>query len=258
MSAIKETNFFSGPPNGIPYTPGVKRIKHLDEYEALFDPTFRVRGEASPNYTAFPRRQGTPERIKRIVPDAKLIYLVRDPVERTVSHFYHRVSTEGERRSLRDALGDLADPYSPYICPSFYASQLDQYLRHFGQKQILVVDQISLLADRQATLREIFAFLTVDDTFISQSFQDEINTGKEHRTYSHLRYMLRWARSSPLQRLPRGFRVALWHSVERLVSSPLETPTLDDDLRVRLQELYADDSARFRELTGKTFSTWCV
>jgi hypothetical protein len=233
MSSIKETNFFSGPPNGIPYTSGVKRIGNLDEYEALFDPVFRVRGEASPNYTAFPLRRGTPERIKQAIPDAKLIYLVRDPVERTVSHFYHRVSTEGERRSLRDALGDLTDPYSPYICPSFYASQLDQYLQHFGQEQILVIDQASLLTDRHATLREIFAFLSVDDAFISQSFQEEINTGEEHRTYTRARYLLRWARSSPLQRLPRGLRVTLWRSVERLVSRPLEAPTLDDDLRGR-------------------------
>jgi hypothetical protein len=258
MSAIKETNFFSGPPNGIPYTSGVKRIRHLDEYEALFDPVFRVRGEASPNYTAFPLRRGTPERIKQAIPNAKLIYLVRDPVERTVSHFYHRVSTEGESRSLRDALGDLTDPYSPYICPSFYALQLDQYLQHFEQEQILVIDQASLLTDRHATLREIFAFLAVDDAFISQSFQEEINTGEEHRTYTRARYLLRWARSSPLQRLPRGLRVTLWRSVERLVSRPLEAPTLDNDLRGRLQELYAEDTDRLRGLTSKPLSTWCV
>lgn len=258
MAAMKETNFFSGPPNGVPYTPGAKRIRRLDEYEELFDPAFGVRGEASPHYTAFPRRQGTPERIKQIIPDAKLIYLVRDPVARTVSHFYHRVSTEGERRSLQDALNNLSDVYSPYTCPSFYASQLDQYLEHFGQGQILVIDQADLMSNRQATLREVFAFLSVDESFVSRRFHDEMNTGTEHRTYSRFRFLIRWARASPLQRLPRGFRVALRKSAERLVSRPLEAPMLDDDLRIRLQELYASDVARLREMTGRTFPTWSV
>ncbi len=258
MSALKETNFFSGPPNGIPYTPGVKRIKRLDEYETLFNPMFRVRGEASPNYTAFPRRRGTPERIKQIIPDARLIYLVRDPVARTVSHFHHRVSTEGERRSLPDALSNLSDPYSPYTCPSFYASQLEQYLRHFRQEQIMVIDQADLLASRLTTLKEVFAFLSVNTSFVSQEFHNEINTGQERRTYSRFRYVLRWAHSSSLQRLPRGLRVAMRDTFERLTSRPLEIPTLDDSLRLRLQELYTDDVARLRELTGKEFTTWSI
>lgn len=258
MATMKETNFFSGSPNGIPYTPGAKRIERLDEYEQLFDPEYAVRGETSPNYTAFPRRRGTPERIRQTVPDVKLVYLVRDPVARVVSHFHHRVSTEGERRSLSDALGDLSDPYSPYTCPSFYASQLEQYLQHFAHEQLLVIDQADLMSERQATLREIFAFLSVDDTLVSRRFHEEINTGEERRTYSKSVFLVRWARSSPLQRLPRGVRVGLRRSLERLASRPLQAPVLDDDLRIRLQELYADDAARLRELTGKAFSTWSV
>ncbi len=258
MAAMKETNFFSGPPNDAPYPPGAKRIKHLDEYETLFDPALKARGEASPNYTAFPRRLGTPDRIKQIIPDAKLIYLVRDPVARTISHFHHRVSTEGERRSLGEALSDLSDPYSPYTCPSFYASQLDQYLLHFTQEQILVVDQAELLSNRQATLREIFTFLGIDNSIVSEHFHEEINTGEERRTYSKFILLVRWARATPLQRAPRGLRVALRNSFERIVSQPLEAPKPDDELRTRLQKLYAEDVARLREMTGKAFPTWSV
>lgn len=139
MSLRKEPNFFSGADNGIPYTFG--RIGDLEEYEKLFDPSAAVRGESSPSYADYPRRQGVPERIKELVPEAKLIYLVRDPIERTVSHYHHRVANGGERRPLREALSDLSDPYSPCICPSRYASQLDLYLRYFSQDRILVIDQ---------------------------------------------------------------------------------------------------------------------
>src|SRR5664279_2321988 len=112
LPRMKETNFFSGPPEGIPYPPGSRRIAHLEEYERLFDDAYEVRGEASPCYTLYPRRKGAPERIKALIPDAKLIYLVRDPVARAVSQYRFSVSVENEHRSLREALSDLSDPYS--------------------------------------------------------------------------------------------------------------------------------------------------
>jgi hypothetical protein len=258
MPAMKETDFFSGPPNGVPYATGAKRIKRLDEYEKLFDPAITARGEASPNYTVHPLRPGVPEAIKKIIPGVKLIYIVRDPVTRTVSHYHHYVSTMGERRSLEDALGDLADLNSPYVCASFYALQLEQYLLHFRKEQIIVVDQADLHTKRQATLREIFAFLSVDDTFVSPRFDEEVNTRNDRRTYSKAIILIRLARATPLQKLPQGFRVTMRNVLEKLVSKPLKTPILDDTLRIKLQELYKEDAQRLRALTGKTFPTWSV
>ncbi len=129
MSAIKEPNFFAGAENGTPYPGG--RVDRLEEYERLFDPSVEVRGEASPSYTNHPRRVGVPERIKALVPHAKLIYLVRDPIARTVSHYQHSVAVGRERRSLEDALSDLSDPLLPWTSTSRYASQLELYLPHF-------------------------------------------------------------------------------------------------------------------------------
>ena len=68
MSAEKELNFFveeKNWPRGIAW------------YESQFDPDAPVRGESSPTYTAYPEYHGVPERIRSVVPDAKLIYLVR-------------------------------------------------------------------------------------------------------------------------------------------------------------------------------------
>ena len=72
-----------------------------------------------------------------MVPEARFIYLVRDPIARTLSQYQHQVAIEGERRSLREALGDLSDPYAMYTCPSLYALQLDHYLTDFAQDRIL-------------------------------------------------------------------------------------------------------------------------
>src|SRR5258708_4333366 len=101
MSSNKEPHFFAGPENGFPYAMG--RVSGLKEYERLFDPAFSVRGESSPGYTSYPRRQGVPERIRELVPDAKFIYLARDPIARTVSHHLHRIAVAGQRPPLSDA-----------------------------------------------------------------------------------------------------------------------------------------------------------
>ena len=262
MSTDKEPNFFSGPENGVPYPFG--RTSRLEAYEELFDPAVGVRGEASTGYASHPRRQGVPERIKELVPEAKFIYLVRDPIARTISQYQHRVAVEGERRSLREALGDLSDPYSICICPSLYASQLDLYLRHFPRERLLVIDQAELLAGRQSTLRQIFTFLSVNDVVDWSRFAEELNTSRDRRIYPPAYARLHYVRlrgpdlPAPLRWIPRRVRRPLRRSVERILLSRLDTPTLDDELRARLEEFYADEVARLRALTGKTFPTWSI
>ena len=167
MASVKEPNFFA------PHLDPVhepRRIGRLSEYERLFDSTFAVRGEASTPYSEYPLRQGVPERMKELVPDAKFVYMVRDPVERTISHHNHLVASLGERRSLAEALGDLSDPRSPAICASLYGLQLELYLRQFPTGQVMVVDQADLFADRRDTVRRVFGFLGVDDSFDSARF----------------------------------------------------------------------------------------
>jgi hypothetical protein len=257
MSSNKEPHFFAGPEDGIPYAMG--RVESQDKYEKLFDGAVAVRGEASPTYSVHPRRRGVPERIKALVPDAKFIYMVRDPVARTVSHYQHRVALEGEHRSLAEALGDLSDPYSPYTCPSRYASQLDLYLEHFPPERILVVDQDELLKDRKATLRQIFAFLGVQETFDSARFEEELLKSSERHTYPAWFARLVELVIVPLtQWIPSGVRRWLRRTGERALLRPLPSPTLDDGLRERLRALYAEDVARLRALTGKEFPTWSV
>ena len=264
MSAVKEPGFFAPRPG--PLNPRNKlgdryKISRLDKYEQLFDPAVEVRGEATVNYANHPRRPGVPARIKELVPDAKFIYLVRDPIARTVSYYQHQVAVEGERRSLREALGgDAPDHSVTCICASLYASQLDLYLDHFTQERILVIDQAELLADRRSTLRQIFAFLSVDDAFDSSRFDEELGSNRERRVYPPGYALRRHApvRPVPLRWIPHRIRRPLRLSMERILWPPLETPILDDELRAQLEELYGGEVERLRALTGKTFSTWSI
>jgi hypothetical protein len=260
MAAIKETNFFSGPENGLPYPAG--RVAGREEYEALFDPAYEVRGEASPSYTNAPRRPGVPERIKALVPEARFVYVVRDPIARTLSHHQMLVAAGKERRSLREALAELSrvDPRSFYLTSqSFYAEQLERYLRHFPQQRILVVDQAELRGNREATLAEVFAFLEADPLFTCEEFEAELFRGNDRRTYP--RFFLRFVKPAlarPARRLPAGVRDSVRRSVERALLRRAPATELDAESRARLEDLFAGEVERFRALTGSRLASWSV
>lgn len=123
----------------------------------------------------------------------------------------------------------------------------------------MVIDQIDLLKNRRSTLREVFSFLSVNEALDSPEFDEELNKSSERRTYPPglARFVGRTVRPR-LRWLPRSTRRFLRQSAERILLPPLETSELDDQLRSRLQELYADDVKRLRVLTGKSFPEWDI
>jgi hypothetical protein len=256
MSANKEPRFFAGSDNGIPYPPD--KVWEQDDYEQLFDPSFRVRGESSTDYAAHPRRQGSAERIKELVPEAKFVYLLRDPVARTISHYKMGVALMGERRPLEEALEDL-NPFSPYVASSLYATQIELYRQHFPAGQMLVVDHGELLGDRASTLRRIFSFLGVDPDASQVESEEKLLDSAEWRTYSpeYLGFVNRYV-APRVQWVPRGFRRSVRQTVERVLYPPLETPTLDGEVGERLRAAYAEEAGRLRQLTGLEFASWSV
>jgi hypothetical protein len=257
MSAVKEPRFFAGPANGIAYP--ADKVDSLDEYERLFDPAVQVRGESSTDYATHPRREGAPQRIKELVPEAKFLYMVRDPVARSISHYKMAAALLDERRTLQGALeGDLDEPRSRYIAPSLYATQLELYLRHFPRDRILVVDQADLLSNRRLTLKEIFSFLEVDEHLDSSMFEEELLSSGHWRRYPKGYSGFVGRVISPRVRwIPKGLRQSARRSLERFLWRPLDT-TLDEGLRTRLEDLYTPEVARLRTLTGKSFASWSV
>src|SRR5262245_29575570 len=121
---MKEPNYFCREEDG-PWRWG--RVATLAEYEALFDSQAAMRGDCSTAYSMHPWRSGVPERIQELAPHARFIYLVRDPVERTLSYVQHFQVLDFEvPKPLRTTLGNLDDPlHNRYLLPSLYATQLE-------------------------------------------------------------------------------------------------------------------------------------
>jgi hypothetical protein len=128
-------------------------------YESLFDGAGRAAaiGECSPSYTMAPAFRGVPERMAQVVPDARLVYVVRDPIARMQSMYMHQVSAGRERRRAEVALLD-----DRYLEPSLYGFQLAAFLDHFDRSQILVIAS-EVLRDRpREALSAVFDHVAVD------------------------------------------------------------------------------------------------
>ena len=241
MSHEKEPNVFS--------TPAWRDL--LPRYDELLDPTVPVRGESSTNYSKYPAFPDVPERMAAVVPDAKLIYLVGDPLPRCVAHYAQNISAGIETRPLNEAVRDFEDPANTYVWTGRFATQLGRYLEHFDLDRVLVLDQDALRDDRLATIRRAFRFLGVDEDFHSPRFDELVNTKKAQRRLGGVGESLRQSRpASVYRKLPARWRRPVTVSTLHLLSRPVARPELDPALHQELTALYEEELDRLAALTG--------
>jgi hypothetical protein len=247
MSREKELDFFTS----------WGRRRGLGWYEQQFTEPAPVRGESSPSYTAWPHILGVPEAIHESLDDVRLIYLVRDPLERIVSEYLHNRGQGQERRSLVRVASDPGFEDSPYLAKSRYAMQLARYLDLFDSSQLLVLTQEALRRERLATLRAVFRFLGVDESFVSPRFARRYNQARDRRAGAAVSQRARAALGDQrferlTGRVPRPAR----RVGDRVMRRPVQSPELPAELRRRLVDLLAEDTDRLSTLTGLDLGHW--
>jgi len=245
MSKPKELNFFIEERNW---------PRGEDWYRRHFDSGAKVRGEASPNYTAYPQHMGVPERMRSVVPDARLIYVVRDPLERIAAHWVHNFA---KRREKGDLGATLSHPNTSYLVRSQYAMQLQQFLNHYPRESILVLDQADFRRDRAATLRAVFEFVGADPTFTHPGFERERHATARKTRASRL--AVRMERASKT-RWGRVIPPKIWFALDERL--PMRKPIDRPDVRLALTDealrALRDDGERLRDLTGRDFGDWSI
>lgn len=249
MSRPKELKFFVAEKNW---------SRGLSWYRSHFPPGTKVRGETSPDYSHATRFPGVPARMHAVVPEARLIYIVRDPIERMISHWIQLVSKAREDRSVEEALTDSAGD-NEFVRRSRYHLQLRRFLEYYDRSQILVLSAEHLRDRRRRTLRRAYRFLGVDPDFSSIRFQLKRHmSGRKRR----LTKVGRWLEATPAIRALRQIPIRYRWPVEDLIFYPfsrrIPRPRLGEDVRAELRAWLRQDVEEFRKLTGREFAEWSV
>ena len=223
----------------------------VDWYRSHFRPEVAVRGEATPGYASpwFPK---VPEHMAQVVPEARLIYIVREPIERLLSHYLHMRAMGREKRPLEEAVGAAENVY---VGRSLYFTMLQPFRERFEDERILLLRQDELLRERRRTMRRVFEFLGVEPGFWSERMERERNTtGTKGRRYTAMDRLARTRLARPLYRLPQE---AKWVA-ERLARGRRHEPgpALAPGTEARIRERLEPELAAMEELTGWDLSAW--
>ena len=237
----------------------------LDDYQQLFAPwqDQKMGGEKSAQYLWSPRAAGA---IRDLIPDVRLIVILRNPADRAHSHFTHNL------RALREPLTEFraaldAEPERKRQNWSYnylyrergrYAEQLDRYYDLFPREQILVLLYDDLVEDAAAVMQAVCRHLGVSETC-------DLPVGERHNvsvgvpTYGLLHRVL--TRESPVKSvlrtvLPPAVQRRVWRSLFDWNLAPL--PKFDPALRRQLIQEAADDIRRLERLINRDLSAWLM
>jgi hypothetical protein len=157
LSDPKESDFF---------TDRVNQIKDLDWYMSLFKKCEHapIKLDASVSYSIGWNNssKSTAERIYNFSNDAKIIYILRDPIERTWASYWHDARNGKSKGSFLNSLSDT----SHHITASKYDDRIEDYLCYFQRENILLLDYFRLREDFFGVLKDVFDFLGMDKTEI--------------------------------------------------------------------------------------------
>jgi hypothetical protein len=234
--------------------------KGIDWYLSLFEnaTTEKYVGESSTGYTKAPSYKGIPERIHELCPNSKIIYIMRDPIERAISQYWWEVQYAAEGRKMPVAIKN-----STWILDTGnYAMQLRPYVELFGAENVYTLTTEELIASPEEALKKIFAWLNVspDYTFVNEF--KIYNPSGENVTrligsgfLSYLKETKLWLWFKHL--LPVETRLAVLSFIRRNLSKPIEK---NDEYREEtiafLKPIMQQQVQELSELVGKDFPEW--
>ena len=158
------------------------------EYQQKIDsPRKIITGEASPYYIYHPL---VAQRVKQYCPDVKLIFLLRDPVDRAISHYHHCIRFKLETLSLYEALKLEKDrlkgesekftmdenyysynhQHLAYISRGRYIEQLKHWRQYFSAEQFLILQSEKFYKNPTQTLNKVTDFLVIDNYKLTEYY----------------------------------------------------------------------------------------
>lgn len=203
-------------------------------------------------YTFLPDYLGTHLRLYEYNPDLKLIYVMRDPIERVLSNYTHNLVRKLETRPPEAVV--FAD--SGYINRSRYAVQIRPYLEYFGKEQVRLLVFEEYVRNQQVALVEVADFLGIDPLAFSATEPAQANrsVGEYHLKSPMIE---RIARSQWFDLVRSSVPASVRQPVRRRLSNKLESsPTFSLALRQELWRWLEDDVAAIEQILGRPMDIW--
>jgi len=257
MSSKKEPDYFSDKPiqeQGMYY--GKNRINTLDKYESLFAQKEGViYGEGSVSYLFY---ENVAEDIKKYNPNAKIIIMLRNPVDRAFSHYLMDYRLGLVSNSFEEIINKKSKYksahlfYQQYIEVSEYAKQIQRYCNVFSTDNLLLIDYEDFKGDVVGTVDLVYNFLKVSTEFVA-----DVNT--KHNTFTMPKNKgIRFIYSFVFLRktLTFIFPKSLVKNIKGLLFKADKKPKLLEETRNQLKQFFSDDVRELGGVLGKDYSKW--
>jgi hypothetical protein len=270
MTAIKEPKFFltdgpppdkGGPGDALTYREHVWR---RTDYEALFAaaPPGALAGESTPLYLY---DRGAVDRIRALIPDAKLIVILRDPVERAHSNWTHLWSAGLEpvgdfltacgQEDRRVAAGWA--PFWHYTRLGRYGEQLEYLFKVFPREQVLVFRYRDLVDRPAVTLDRICAFLGVETGVVTEIPRQNVTAHPESTLAHRALSTLARAGDAAGRVLPGVAGAAVTRRLERFLQrGGRERQPLSWEQRQAILPVFTSDIRLLERVLGEDFGDW--
>lgn len=258
MSSIKEPNFFS-------YDETVKQnlyhkekgVANLQDYKKLFADCngHKAIGEASVSYLFYP---SVPEKLRAMVPGARIIMSLRNPVERAYSHYYMENKLGYVSESLEDIVFRRSKHknahlyYQQYVELGLYYEQVKRYLDAFGKDQVKIFIYDDLSDKLEAMLLSVFDFLDIEQIPLP-------GVGGRYNTYSIPRnplfrflYSQKRLRTLARKMVPSESIEA----IKNLFLTRSKKAASNEAIVKELKRIYTPDIKNLEKLLDRNLSSW--
>lgn len=263
MSPIKEPHFFSFEKKDLKFNgPGDREISkkfitNIQDYYGLFKNVSEEKaiGEASSTYLYISKAA---ERIHRVIPETRLIVILRNPVDRAYASYLHlvrdgRESTSDFAIALQLEKERIKNNWMPlwhYLNRGFYYSQLKRYFDLFDSTKIKIYLYEDFQKKNLAVVQDIFQFLEVDSTF-TPNIVTKFNVSgiPKNRKLQKIFNTSGFYKTIVKKILPANLK-------QKIRVSNLSKPKLSDSIRVELKKIYREDILLVQSLIKKDLAIW--
>ena len=257
MSSQKEPDFFSDQSlqkKKLYYDKN--RIDTLEKYNSLFErEDVILRGDSSVSYLFY---EDVPHKIITYNPDAKIIIMLRNPIDRAFSHYLMDYSLGLISESFETIIQKQSKHknanlfYQQYIQVSEYSKQIKRYLEVFSKENIHFIDYEDFKNDSSDVVNSVFLFLGVND-----DFQPYLK--KKYNTYtapknSLIRYVYSFVACRKM--VANILSKNLSKTIRNLLFRSDKKPQLTELTRNFLIKHFESDVRELSELLNKDFTKW--